>query len=445
MSTSRRSRLAVWWWELSVRVGPNLWVVPLLMSMGALVLFAGTRRLDGAFGDDTSHLPEFLVTHNPADAALILTALLAAVGTALALVFSTSVLTLSLAQSQLGPRLIRRFMRDPVTQVTLGAFLATLIFLVLTLASNRTGDAAGVPEYSVLTSVLLTFGCFGLLVLFVHRIASTIQSPNVVAGVVSDLSRALDELDGHQPALRRCPDTALVAATAERARRDGAAIVSPVSGYIDLVDHARLVDAAEAADAVLVLERRPGQFVVSGQPLARVLPADAAPLVERAVAESVEIGSARTLRQDVEFAIAQVVEIAMRALSPAINDTYTGLTCVDWLGDALVRLGRRPVDSGGWSDGEGVLRMVLYEPTFERTLRAAFDLIRQSGADNPAVLIRMLDALASMAPMVEPSHRPALQHQADLVVETARAQSFVSGDLADVDARYQRTLAALGS
>src|SRR5690349_17176778 len=133
MSTTRRSRLAVWWWELSVRVGPNLWVAPLLMSLGALVLFACTRRLDGAFGDDTSRLPEFLVTHDPADAALILTALLSAVGTALALVFSTSVLTLSLAQSQLGPRLIRRFMRDPVTQVTLGAFMATLIFLVLTL------------------------------------------------------------------------------------------------------------------------------------------------------------------------------------------------------------------------------------------------------------------------------------------------------------------------
>src|SRR6476469_2070347 len=122
MSTSRRSRLSVWWWELSYRIGPNLWVAPLLMSIGALALFAVTRHLDTTHAGDTSQLPEFLVTRSPADAALILTALLSAVATALALVFSTSILTLSLAQSQLGPRLIRRFMRDPVTQVTLGAF-----------------------------------------------------------------------------------------------------------------------------------------------------------------------------------------------------------------------------------------------------------------------------------------------------------------------------------
>jgi uncharacterized membrane protein len=444
MSTSRRSRLSVWWWELSYRIGPNLWVAPLLMSIGALALFAVTRRLDTAYAGDTSQLPEFLVTRSPADAALILTALLSAVATALALVFSTSILTLSLAQSQLGPRLIRRFMRDPVTQVTLGAFLSTLIYLVLTLASNRTGDVDGVPEFSVAASILLTFACFGLLVLFVHRVASTIQSPNVVASVVGDLSGSLGELDGYLTDVPRSTDTALISRTVASSRVRGGEVLATTSGYVDLMDHTRLLHAADRAGAVVVVARRPGQFVVTGQALAHVLPAEAATHVQHAVLASIEIGPARTLRQDLEFAIAQMVEIAIRALSPAINDTYTGLTCVDWLGDALVRMGARPADSGGWSNDAGELRLVVPALRFERVLKSAFDLIRQAGADSPAVLIRILDALATMAPMVRPEHLGALRTQADLIVETARAQGFVSGDLADIDERYHRALASFG-
>ena len=443
MPASRKSKLSIWWWELSYRIGPNLWVTPVLMALATLVLFALTRRVDAAFVGETRDLPEFLVTRTPADAALILTALVSAVGTALALVFSTSILTFSIASSQLGPRLIRRFMQDPITQVTLGAFLSTLIFCVLTLASVRTGSVDGVPEVSVAVAELMSLGCFAVLVYYVHRVASTIQAPNVVAGVVGQLGDALDELDSYLPAVPRCADAELIARTLIRARTEGAPIAAITTGYVDLLDHPRLLDAAEQADAVLVLERRPGQFVVAGQTIARVVPAGASAGVEHAVATSIEIGPARTLRQDLEFAIAQVVEIAMRALSPAINDTYTGLTCVDWLGAALVDMGRHPPDTGGWSGDDDRLRLIVPPLRFERLLKAAFDQIRQAGADNPAVLIRMLDSLETMGRLALPEHRSALATHAGLIIETARTSGFVSGDLLDVDERYQRTLAAL--
>jgi uncharacterized membrane protein len=444
MAASRKSKLSIWWWELSYRVGPNLWVTPVAMSLATLVLFAVTRRLDAAFVGDSRNLPDFLVTNTPADAALILTALVSAVGTALALVFSTSILTFSIASSQLGPRLIRRFMQDPITQATLGAFLSTLIFCVLTLASVRTGSVDGVPEVSVAVAELMSLGCFAVLVYYVHRVASTIQAPNVVAGVVGQLGDALDELDSYLPSVRRCADPGLIDRTLAEARSSsGAPIVAVTTGYVDLVDHPRLLDAAEHADAVLVLERRPGQFVVAGQTIARVVPAGTSPAVEHAVATSIEIGPARTLRQDLEFAVAQVVEIAMRALSPAINDTYTGLTCIDWLGAALVDMGRHPADTGGWSGDDDRLRLIVPPLRFERLLKAAFDQIRQAGADNPAVLIRMLDSLETMARLALPEHRAALAAHAGLIIETARSSGFVSGDLLDVDERYQRTLAAL--
>jgi len=444
MSTSRRSRISIRWWELTYRVGPNLWVAPVVMSAVAIGLFAVTRRLDRVWPSAESSVPEFLITRSPADAALILSALVSAVATALALVFSTSILTFSLASTQLGPRLIRRFMRDPVTQVTLGAFLSTLIFCVLTLATVRTGSPDGVPAVSVSTSILAALSCFGLLVYYVHRVASTIQAPNVVASVVGQLSTGLAELGDYLPEVPRCADAAEVEELRVSARDRGRAIPSPVTGYVDLLDHPRLLSVADAAGAVLVLQRRPGQFVVTGQCMAYVLPADAPESIDRVIADAIEIGPARTLRQDLEFAIAQVVEIAIRALSPAVNDTYTGLTCVDWLGDALVKLGSEPADTGGWSNDANQVRLVVPALHFDRLLKGAFDLIRQAGADSPAVLIRILDAIGTMAPMARPEHRDALRSHADLVIETARVNGLVSGDLADVDERYLRALRAFG-
>lgn len=443
MSANRRSRLSIWWWEMAYRVGPNLWLVPLLMSIGSVGLFAVTRWLDGTVA--AGWIPDALATSSTGDAFIVLSALLGAVATALALVFSTTVLTFSIASSQLGPRLIRRFMRDAVTQLTLGSFMATLIFLVMTLASVRSDRTNGVSSFSVAVAVLLALGCFAGLVFYVHHVAATIQAPSVVASVVRDLRDVLAERDDYLTEVARCTDVDLVAATAAAAHTDGGAITALRSGYVELFDHARLLDAAERVDATIVLERRPGQFVVQGQTIAKVVPATAAAEVCRTVDESVEIGDARTLRQDEEFAIAQVVEIALRALSPAVNDTYTGLTCIDWLGAAMVQIGRHPEPTGGWCSDDGTLRLVEPSLHFERELKASFDLIRQSGSDNPAVLIRLLDALSAMAPMVHSERLPALRAHVELVHETAVAADFVRGDQDDVTERYDQALADIES
>jgi uncharacterized membrane protein len=432
----------VWWWELAYRVGPNLWVVPLLMAIGSVALFNLTRWMDRNVAD-TVDLPRLLTIETSGDAAVVLTALLGAIATALALVFSTTILTFSIASSQLGPRLIRRFMRDGVMQATLGAFLGTLIFLVLTLASVRTGRADGVPAMSVAMAVLLSLGCFGLLVLYVHRVASTIQAPSVVAGVVEELQRVLGEMDTYLVEVPREHDAGRVEQSVQTARTEGAELVAVRTGYVELVDHPRLLDAAGRAGAVIVLERRPGQFVLEGQVLARVCPASQVHDVRTVVAEAVEIGPARTLRQDLEFAVAQVVEIALRALSPAVNDTFTGVTCIDWLGAAMVQLGQHPGLSGGMCSDRGELRLVVPTFRFDRVMKAAFDQIRQAGHDNVAVLIRLLDTYTSMATLVRVEHLGTLREHADLVLDTAREASFVRGDLLDLEQRHAGAVAAI--
>ncbi|CAB5031686.1 MAG: DUF2254 domain-containing protein [Actinobacteria bacterium] len=446
MTTSRRSlraRSSTWWWEISYRVGPNLWVTPLLMSIGSVLLFAFSVWVDRHVDLLSSWFPSALIDDSASDAAILVTALLGAVATALALVFSTSILTFSLASTQLGPRLIRRFMKDPITQITLGAFLGTVIFNVLTLSAIRSSPGSQLPAFSVFLVEVLSLCCFGLLVFYVHRVASTIQAPAVVAAVVADLGKVLAERSASMRVLLREHDPEKVSAAVTQSRESGAPIAAIQTGYVELVDVERLLEAADSADAVIVLNRRPGQFTQQGQILAWVSPSSADDRLQQVVAQAVEIGRYRTLRQDLEFAIAQVVEIALRALSPAINDTYTGLTCVDWLGAAMVQVGTNPERTGGISSADGTLRLVIPPLKFDRVLKTAFDLIRQSAAHNVAVLIRILDAISAMAPVVRPEHLAPLRKHADLVAETARAGSFVSGDLEDIEQRYSLTVTCL--
>jgi uncharacterized membrane protein len=445
---ARRSRISIWWWELTYRIGPNLWVVPLAMAAGSVVLFVITRRLDRVIApDDMSGIgliPEFLIARNPADASFVLSALLSALATALALVFSTTVLTFSLASSQLGPRLIRRFVRDPVTQVTLGLFLSGVLLCSLTLASVTNGAGpVGVPEVSYAVSFVVATTCFVMLVVFVHRIATSIQSPRVVASVSWDLERSLIERRSEQAELDRFEDPAAVAEVAERVRQAGGTVVAPSTGYVQGIDRLRLVDVAEREDLVIVFDRRPGHFVVAGRPLLHVEPAERTTEVAAILHESVEIGDSRTRRQDIEFALYQVVEIGLRALSPAINDTFTGLTCVDWLTAALTTLGAEPPQTGGLAGRDGRLR--VFEPPlhFERLVKASYDLIRQAGSANPAVVIRLLDGLAVLAATVDRDHLDTIAAQADIVQTSGLSRGPVAGDAADIAERHARVVAEL--
>jgi uncharacterized membrane protein len=391
-------------------------------------------------------LPEWMVARTGADADIVLSAMLAALATAMALVFSTSVLVFSLASSQLGPRLIRRFVQDPVTQVTLGAFLSGVILCTLTLGSVRTGvGSAGVPVVSYAFSVFVGLGCFVLLIFYVHRVATTIQSPAVVASVVRQLDKSLDEARAPLDGVSHCTDAGLVREVSERARAVGGVIEGPASGFFQAVDELRLLDAAEEVGAVVVLVQRPGEFLVGGRPLVRVLPAEQVGAVRVAVHQAVEVGEARTRRQDVEFAVLQVVEIGIRALSPAVNDTITGIICINWLGAALSRVAALPDLTGGVCGRDGTLRVVVPPLGFDAVLKACFDLIRQSSSDNPAVVLALLDALGAAAVDSLPEHRAALRDYADVVLDSARASGSGGPDAEDITDRHRRTIAAIAA
>jgi uncharacterized membrane protein len=418
----------------------NLWRIPLQISLATIALFGITLIPDILDKYGIIHIPSWLTMGSIDDARAILSAMMGAVATVLALIFSVALLVLSMVATLFGPRLLSRFLQDWVTQATIGIFTGTFIYVCLCfLVTHQGADSRFVPQICLLTSWLLVVGSFAFLVFYSHRIATSIQNPDMIARVVDDLYPAV--VGAHERGAGEgtgaLPDDDAILKRADA----GAIVPCPKSGYLQHIDHAALVAAAREAGALVVLRSRPGQFVLRGEQLASIVPASETRRLEAVIDRYVVIGRHRTLTQDSEFGIAQIVEIAIRALSPAVNDTFTGVACVDWLADALLVLAENPPLQGNWYDTAGELRVWLPAVRIERLVKLAFDQIRQASATTPAVLIRQLDVIRRLAPRLSESARGALAEQADAVRDTATA--LVALDRRDLDAAYERARAAL--
>ena len=420
----------------------NLWRIPLAMSLGAVVLFGLTLIPDVLDARGTIRIPSWFTMGGIDDARAILSSTMGAVGTALALIFSVALLVLSMVATLFGPRLLYRFLQDWVTQVTIGAFMATFVYLCLVfLVTHQNQDSTFIPQVSLITSWVLVVASFALLVYYSHRIATSIQNPDLVGRIADDVypAAASARVCGAAEASGEAVDAAAIARDAAA----GAAVPCGKSGYLQHVEHAALVTAASKLGATVILHFRPGQFVLRGERLASVTPAARGRALEPTIDRAVVIGRHRTLTQDSEFAIAQIVEIAIRALSPAVNDTFTGVACVDWLADALLALSEEPPVHGSWHDPGGALRVWIPELKLDRLIRLAFDQIRQASSTTPAVLIRQLDAIRRLAARIPEAARQTLADEADAIRD--QASGLVALDRGDLDAAFARARAALGA
>ena len=214
---------------------------------------------------------------------------------------------------------------------------------------------------------------------------------------------------------------------------------SQVSGYIQYVGYSQLIGIATRTDSVIRLEHRPGHYLATGRPLAIVWPRGAAAEVALALSKAHVTGPHRTLVQDPVFAIDQLVEIAIRALSAAVNDTFTALTCIDWLSAGLGRVSGRVLDEGVYRDAAGNVRLVESDPSYARMVNRAFDKIRQAASAMPAVLIRLMDSLGSiMLDTTSVEQRDVLRRQADMVLRLSEGTVAEPNDLEEIRFRYQR-------
>ena len=294
---------------------------------------------------------------------------------------------------------------------------------------------------------MLALASIGVLIYFIHHVSQSIYAPYVIAGVAGDLMDTIerifprDELAG-----RRSGAGGGARCSAGGLRRDGDEASANSSGYLQGVDYEALVETAGRSDLLLAVLPRPGRFVSRGDVLARVGPAER---IDAATLERLEnafvLGRSRVAPQDVEYAIDQLVEVAVRALSPAIDDPFTAINCIDWLGTALSRLAEKKIPPPYYRDERGRVRLFLMTPiTFRGVTDAAFDQIRQQAGNHVAVLIRLLEALTAIAQHTRDPHELAvLERQARMILTSSQRILEESEDLQDIKERFNRFLKGL--
>jgi uncharacterized membrane protein len=421
----------------------NLWLVPTLEIVFAVALFAGTYALDRAAYDGTWQLPSFVISGGADAARQILTAIAAAVITVVTLVFSITIVTLTLASTQFGPRMLRNFIRDRITQLTLGSFVATFVYSILALVSIGPGaHGEFVPHVSITVTMVLVVLDVAVLVVFIDHIAKSIQLPQVIASIAGDLAHAI-EADVAESATDVVKAGPSLSEMLVRLDEDSGVVRAPGSGYLQYVSMSTLIDISSRGHAVIRLLHRPGHFVVEGEPLANVWPAAATPGVARALGGAHATGPHRTLTQDLSFAVDQLVEIAIRALSAAVNDTFTALACIDWLGDGLGKIAGRWRPVMVHRDAAGHVRVITVPVSFRRLVERAHDKIRQASRGMPAVMIRQLEAIAKvMAYTTSPEQREVLLEQAEMILRASEESVPEAADRADVRRRYDAVRSA---
>ena len=424
----------VWEW-----VSTSLWFVPAMMTVGAVIVGVLATCL---------HVPLemmpasawWLNTGTATDASQLLSSLLTALVTMTALAYSITMVVLTLAAGQLGPRLIRSFMADRRTQLMLGSYLGAIAYVVWVLRILRKDlPEPEVPHLAITIATFLFLLSVFTLVIFIHHLARSIVSDTVIA-------RVGEQLDNEICRLLPLRDEANYDDASIPEAVGWSPFCLPRGGYVQTIDLGAIGAAAAARNVVVELDFRSGHHLIAGGRHGAVSRADALDDGLREIVEgAVLLGAVRTPVQDMEFSVRQLVEVALRALSPGINDPFTAIAVVDRLGQSLALLMRRAPPSRLWRDESGAVRVVVQVSGFDGIVDFAFNQIRQSAAGHADVLIRVIETLGALAEhATDEAQRATLRRHVRMTSDAAHRSLAEREDLAVVDARRDRAATHLG-
>ncbi len=440
-----RIKIMNFWYRLQA----SFWLVPALMTGTAILLSFITTAIDKVFSYREGIQPWWIYSGGPDGARTVLSAIAGSMITVAGVVFSITIVVLTLASSQFGPRLIRNFMNVRANQMVLGTFVAIFTYCVMVLRTvNATVEARFVPSISVTIAIGMSLFGLGVLIYFIHTVSESIQAQNIIAKVRRDLGNAVDRIFpeklGQQENLLNGPikrDYDIP----KTCDQEVCQVKAECSGYLQAVDNDALMRIAVEEDLLIHLGYRPGNFITRGSVLVTVWPGKKVDeKLSREINAIFILGPERTLEQDVEFAISQLVEIAVRALSPGINDPITAITCIDWLGAILCQLANRKMPSSHRYDGENRLRVICKPFSFEGMVDAAFNMIRQNSQSVAAVSIHLLETISTIAAQTHKAeYQAALLRHAALVAHGCKEKLLADDDYKDLEKRYQTAVEAL--
>ena len=408
------------------QVGYNLrggfLVRPLIIAVTLGLTGALFSMLEAAFPVLSAWVPRGLFPSHadPQVAQTILGSIATAMMTVVSIVFAILLMTLTLASMQFSPRIIVSFSQDRVTQQTLGIFLGTFAYCLAALPAARTLPHPFAPVATVLGAMLLALACVAWLLYFIHHISLAVSVNYIVDRIASETEEIIDEMMPRPlRSSRIVPLDAEMAADAQETP-----VLSGRSGYVRFINVRRLVLIARQSGVTVRVLRRVGHFVPAGVPLLMVSKGHKlSPASAAALTGAFDIGPTRTLQQDVEYGILQIVDIALKAISPAVNDPSTAISCVDQLSRILIRFAsREPLESLLYNP-PGTLRVYIPWLGFDRLVESAFEQIRLYAKSDVAVNLRMLRALSDIAATVsDPAACRALAEQGRRTVAGAAEQ-----------------------
>ena len=405
--------------KLWIDLRSSLWFVPTLLVLIAIALGLGLVELDARFDiqfKDWGWLP--FLKAGAAGARGMLEAIASSMITVAGLAFSITIVTLSLASTQYTPRILRNFMRDRANQSVLGVFVGIYAYCLIVLRTIRDGSETGgafVPLMAVSFGVLLALVGIGYLIFFIHHIATSIQASSILDAITQETVKAVEKL--FPSTLGEAADNPALAA-ALIGQKEWHSIPVLETGYIQSVDGDGLWKFAETQDLVFRLEREIGDFRVAGETMissSRKLDAEAM----KSACRFFVIGSFRTVDQDVSFGIRQIVDIALKALSPGINGTTTAVACLEYLGAILSSLAGRRMPSP-YRKAESALRIIAPNPQFSDFVAQSLDEIRLCASNNVTIFISMLSLVSRIARVTaDPKRQAVLLIHARLITELA--------------------------
>ena len=423
------------------RLSDSLWFVPSTIVLASLLLALALVDLSSVL--DAALLDRFprIFGASAESSRSILSTIAGSMVTTAGVTFSVMVLAVSQASTQYTPRVMRNFMRDRVSQVTLGGLIGVFVYSLIVLRTIRSGDELFIPSVAVAAAMLLALLTVALLMYFIHHIASTLEAGTVLASVAKDTLHYADRLFTEE--LNAAEDDELPQACARSSSADWQPIWATRSGYIQHLDIEGLLETADEWDAIIRMDRAVGEFVAAGTQLASL----AGPSVDEAIVDGVNaqyvIDTYRTVFQDPSFGIRQMVDIAIKALSPGVNDSTTAVTALNYLAAVLVHIASRRIPPAERFVNDKV-RLIVHQPTFEEMLNEAFSEIRRNASNNLRVLLSMLGALELVAHAARSTaRRKAVAGQLDKVFETLECLPGIRADSDSARSHCERVRASL--
>lgn len=390
------------------RLRSSYWFLPTLIIASCAVLAYLMLYLDRLVPLEYLVQNYWVYTRDPAGARALLSVVSQSMITVAGVVFSVTVVALALASNQFGTRVLKSFARDVGNQVALGTLLGTFLYGILIMRRVESDKPTFVPSLGVAFAVLLAIFSLLVLIYFIHHVIVEIQAENVVAAVADDLYEIMDGVlpeerdDDGKDSGNKEKDEPLSAKESERLKSGGAKVCSDEEGFVQSINHNRLVHLARDRDAVVHLQVRAGEFVSNQTVLAKVWSDPSLPDRDlEKFQDCVAIGAQRSYEEDIGFGLNQLGLIAVRSLSPALNAVGTANDAIERLIASFVHLGARKIPSLHHRDEDGCLRLEERAWDFDRLLSDVLDPLRQAAASNVSVVANLVSQLTDVIPRVK--------------------------------------------